>query len=256
MRLRIKLTIGLGFLFLIIFGLAFYGSYQIQRLSRDADSIIKDNYDSLVYCKNMLLAADDMRTIVSSRIIGPGAGGASPPDMRLFETSQAQFESNLRAEQHNITEVHEQDYVEELDSNYGLFLNLCLQTIRYGGSPSFYFRDFLPAYQAARQTIVKINDVNMEAIERKNQSTRNSASAMVTSMAVVGAACILLAFLYFWYFPFYISNSLSYLAKKMQDLLQGMGIRMDLRTGDEAFILLQAINLLENEQKKATRARK
>jgi hypothetical protein len=29
-----------------------------------------------------------------------------------------------------------------------------------------------------------------------------------------------------------------------------MGIRIDLRTGDEALMLLQSINLLENEQKK------
>ena len=250
MRLRTKLTIGLGFLFLIIFALAFYGSYQIQKLSRDADSIIKDNYDSLVYCKNMLLAADDMRTTVSSRIFGQGSDRQSPVDLQLFEASKARFESNLRAEHSNITEVHEREYVAELDNDYGLFLNLCLQTIKTGGSPPFYFRDFMPAYQGARQTIVRINDINMDAIERKNQSTRNSSSAMVSSMAVVGAVCILLAFLYFWYFPFYISNSISYLARKMKDLLQEMGIRIDLRTGDEAFMLLQSINLLENEQKK------
>jgi hypothetical protein len=250
MRLRTKLTIGLGFLFLIIFALAFYGSYQIQKLSRDADSIIKDNYDSLVYCKNMLLAADDMRATVSSRIFGQGSDRQSPVDLQLFEASKASFESNLRAEQSNITEVHEREYVAELDNDYGLFLNLCLQTIKTGGSSPFYFRDFMPAYQGARQTIVRINDINMDAIERKNQSTRNSSSAMVSSMAVVGAVCILLAFLYFWYFPFYISNSISYLARKMKDLLQEMGIRIDLRTGDEALMLLQSINLLENEQKK------
>jgi hypothetical protein len=77
MSLRRKLTIGLVFLFLIIFSLAMYSSFDIQRLSKDAEAILKDNYDSLVYCKNMLLALDDMTTAVLSKVIGGRAGQTS-----------------------------------------------------------------------------------------------------------------------------------------------------------------------------------
>jgi hypothetical protein len=55
-----------------------------------------------------------------------------------------------------------------------------------------------------------------------------------------------LAFFYFWYFPFYVSNSISYLATRMKGLLKGMGIKIDTKTRDEAFILLNSIDLLEN----------
>jgi len=70
---------------------------------------------------------------------------------------------------------------------------------------------------------------------------------MVISMGVVGTLGILLAFFYFWYFPFYVSNSISYLAKKMNGLLQDTGIKVDTRAKDEALILLHSINLLENK---------
>lgn len=247
MLFRTKLTVGLGFLFLIIFALAILSSYEIQGLSREADSILKDNYNSLVYCKGMLVALDDMRTAVSGQIFVPNLNKSSDYYANLFEASKSTFESNLHAEKNNITEVHEKEYVAELNSNYGLFLNLCLQANSKGGGSSFYFSDFIPAYMATRQTIVQINDINMQAIERKNLSTRNSAGKMTVSIAASGALAVLLAFFYFWYFPFYVSNSISYLAKKMKELLQSIGITLNTKTNDEAMILLQSIDLLENE---------
>jgi hypothetical protein len=255
MSLRVRLTIGLGFLFLVIFALVLYSSFDVQRLSRDADSIIKDNYDSLVYCKNMIVALDDMRTAVSSRVFLHGPNMKSDFYGHLFETGRSAFESNLAAEGHNITEVHEKDYVAELKSNYSLYADLCARMNGGGATPLQYFDDFLPAYSNVRQTVISINDINMQAIERKNLSARKDSGAMIVSMAVVGTICILLAFFYFWYFPFYVSNTISYLSKKMKELLDGIGIEVDVKTRDEAFMLLQSINLLENRFVKKGKAR-
>jgi len=87
----------------------------------------------------------------------------------------------------------------------------------------------------------------MQAIERKSQSTGVDAHKMINTMVIIGTICIILAFFYFWYFPFYVSNSISYLAKKMKELLQKTGIKLDTRTTDESFVLLHAIDLLENK---------
>ncbi len=247
MSLRSKLTAGLGFLFLIIFALAIYSSFEIQALSNDAEKIIRDNYDSLVYCKNMLVALDDMRTGISSRGFRSNLARSSAYYANLFETGKSSFESNLGAERGNITEIHEKDYVGELNSAYALFLKLGAQMLGKGASPDLYFSDFLPAYTSVRQSILVINDLNMQAIERKSLSTRHNAGNMVNAMAVVGAISILIGFFYFWYFPFYISNTTSYLAKRMKELLAHNGITFDTKTKDEAFVLLQSINLLENK---------
>ena len=146
----------------------------------------------------------------------------------------------------NITEVHEADYIDRLDNYYNLFLNLSAQINKEGDSRG-YLKDLIPAYMNTRQTIAQINDLNMAAVERKNKSAGNDAKNMIVSMAAVGSACIILAFLYFWYFPFFVSNSLSYLAGKMKELLQNVGIKIDTQTKDEAFILLNSIKLLENK---------
>jgi NtrC-family two-component system sensor histidine kinase KinB len=247
MSLRTKITVGLGFLFLIIFGLVVYSSFQIQQLSKDADNILKDNYASLVYCKNMLVALDGMNSTISNKIFGSNRDKTSSYDLHLFESSKSAFDSNLDAEKHNITEIHESEYVAELENDYGLFLSLSKQITEKGGGLSVYFNDFVPTASSARQIIVKIDDLNMQAVERKSQSTKSGAGKMIISMGVVGTICILLAFFYFWYFPFYVSNSISYLAKKMNALLQGIGIKVDSKAKDEALILLHSINLLENK---------
>ncbi len=251
MSLRAKLTVGLGFLFLIIFALAIYSSMEIQGLSNDAGKIIKDNYDSLVYCKNMLVALDDMRTAVGSKFFGINQLKLSDYYSHLLETSKVAFESNLRNERGNITEIGEKEDVAELSDNYSLFLNLGQMLLGKEGSANLFFGDFLTAYTSTRQSVVEINDLNMQAIERKSQATKRNAGNMISGVAAVGALCVVLAFFYFWYFPFYISNTTAYLAKRMKELLTGNGIRFETKTKDEAFLLLQGINLLENKPKKA-----
>ena len=247
MSLRTKLTVGLGFLFLIIFGLVIYGSFEIQQLAKASDNILKDNYASLVYCKNMLLALDDMSSTISGRILGSNQDRADSYGLQLFESGQSNFDSNLKAEKNNITEINEGEYVADLEKAYGLFLNLSKQITEKGSNLVLYFSSFLPAASDARQLIVKIDDLNMQAVERKSQATKHTAAQMVISMGIVGTIGILLAFFYFWYFPFYVSNSISYLAKRMKELLQRTGIKVDSATKDEALILLHSINLLENK---------
>ena len=256
MSLRSKLTAGLGFLFIIIFSIATYSSFQIEKLSIEANKILKDNYDSLVYCKNMLLALDDMNLSINNTVFGLSPHRPFSFDSSLFEEGKSTFDSNLAAEKNNITEVHEKEYVGELAESYGRFLNLGMQIHERGGSSAQFFEDLLPTYSVVRASIVKINDLNMQAIERKSQSTGVDAHKMINTMVIIGTICIILAFFYFWYFPFYVSNSISYLAKKMKELLQKTGIKLDTRTTDESFVLLHAIDLLENKLAAPKKARK
>jgi len=48
MTLKTKLSLGLGFLFLIIFILVGFCSYYVGKLGQESDNILKDNYNSIV----------------------------------------------------------------------------------------------------------------------------------------------------------------------------------------------------------------
>lgn len=248
MVLKTKLSLGLGFLFAIIFVLAFLCSYYVGTLSEEADSILKNNYDSIVYSKNMLSALDDTRTALSSAIFNPSDGGKfSDYYSHLFETARTDFEKNLKAENGNITEIHEKDYVETLNRDYAVYMNLCAKVRNGLGTAPMYFVEILPCYEKLRQSILSISDLNMEAVVRKNQVTSRFAANVKIHMSVMATLLIILAFGYFWYFPFYVSSTISYLSKKMTDLLKKAGIAFDIKTNDETYIISQSIDILETK---------
>jgi hypothetical protein len=248
MVLKTKLSIGLGFLFAIIFTLAFFCFYYVGKLSEEAGNVLKDNYDSIVYSGNMLSAIDDIRTSVSSTIFNPGdSKKSSDYYSRIFEAGRTLFEKNLKAENNNITEIHEQDYVDTLNRDYAVYLDLCTKIKNGSGSPSMYFNEVLPCYEKLKESIHNINDVNMQAVVRKSLITKQQAENVKNQMALIATVCLILAFGYFWYFPFYISNTISYLSKRITELLRKSGITFDINTNDEAFVILQSINLLENK---------
>ncbi|MGA2094208.1 MAG: hypothetical protein ABSH16_12520 [Sedimentisphaerales bacterium] len=248
MVLKTKISIGLGFLFAIICILAFFCSYYVEKLSEEADLILKNNYDSLVYSKNMLSALDDTKTSISSTIFNSGQGKRlSDYYSHLYETGSIDFEKNLKAESNNITEIHEKEYVETLNRDYAVYVSLCARIKNGLGDTIMYFNEFLPCYERLKQSVISINDLNMEAIVRKNQAIKQQSVDVRTYMYATVVLCIILAFGYFWYFPFYISYSISYLAKRMTELLNKAGIASDIKTNDEAFIILQSIKILEKK---------
>jgi two-component system, NtrC family, sensor histidine kinase KinB len=248
MTLRTKLSLGLGFLFLIIFALAGFCSYYVGKSAHDAENILKDNYDSLVYARNMTSALDDMINSVGSTIFNPiDSGTQSDYYQKLFDSARKVFETNLKAESNNITEINEKGTVEKLNHDYELYLNLSLKMRSPTTGRALYFTDFLPSCNKLKQSINAIYDINMQAVVRKSELAKKDSAKLNNAMAVVATICFLLGLGYFWYFPYYISNTLIYLSKRMKSLLTQIGVVFDIKTRDEALVLLNAIIVLENK---------
>ncbi|MGE5741174.1 MAG: hypothetical protein ACM32H_03975 [Candidatus Aminicenantes bacterium RBG_16_66_30] len=248
MTLKKKMSWGLGFLFLIIFVLAIVCSYYIGELSRDAENILKDNYKSLVFAKNMIAALEETRTAIIGVVFNPGDGPKiSDYALKLLEAGRTSFEAALKSENSNITEIHESEYVAAVNRDYALYANICLRIVKGEGGRGVYFNEHQQAFERLSRDINSITDLNMQAVERKSQMAKDDSVRIIRLMAIIAAFCLILAFGYFWYFPFYISNSIAYLSERMKTLLERSGITLDIKTNDEAFIILQGINLLESK---------
>lgn len=207
-----------------------------RKLAKETDNILKDNYNSLVYSRNMISALEEMKNSIGSALFNPGDTGIkSNYYQNLFESGRNGFETNLKSENNNITEIHEKETVERLNHDYEMYLKLCIQMKNGVGGSSVYFNDFLPACEKLRQSINAIYDINMQAVVRKSELVKQDSAGFFTSMAVAATLCVLLALGYFWYFPLYISTSFGYLAERIRNLLKNMGIAFDINTRDEAF---------------------
>jgi hypothetical protein len=248
MNLKQKLSFGLGFLFLIIFSLTIFFCYFIETLSKESGNILKDNYASIVYSKKMFLTLDDMKNSISGNIFyNVKDKKLFENNSKIFDSGKADFDKNLKDESNNITEKHEKEYVDSLKNDYGLLLKLSNRLKNNANSKLLYLAEYLPLYLKVRHNIENINNINMEAVVRKNQIVKNDSSRIINYMIAIGIGSIILALGYFWYFPFYISNSVSYLSDKMKDLLKNLGIKLNVKSEDENFIILQSINLLEKK---------
>ena len=87
MKIKTKLTFGVGALFLMIFLLAALSGWYVNRLKKDTANILTANYNTLLYAKNMLLALEEI-----------------PVEKTAFKN----FEVNLDKQRRNVTEVGEQ----------------------------------------------------------------------------------------------------------------------------------------------------
>jgi len=166
--------------------------------------------------------------------------------LKLFESGKDLFEGNLKKENNNLTEIHEKEYVEKLNQEYTTYLNLCLQ-MKSGSNGKLMFNDFMAASEKLKQSVNNIYDLNIQTVVRRTDLTKHDSVRFKHSMVVIGLVCIILALGYCWYFPVYISTTISYLSDRMINLIKESGITLDIKTNDEAQIILQSINLLENK---------
>lgn len=152
MKLKTKLVLGLGFLFVVILTFGLLSFYYINRLSGDSKLVLKNNHESLVYGNNMLKALEDM----------PQKKDA------IFN-----FENNLKKQEFNITEYGEREATQELRKNF--------QELLLNPSDS-------SNYIQIRQSIHLLSDLNQAAILRKNaivEKTADDANFWLTIIFVV-----------------------------------------------------------------------
>ncbi|HEY2647939.1 MAG TPA: PAS domain-containing sensor histidine kinase, partial [Puia sp.] len=138
-KLKTKLTAGLIFLFGVILLFGILGTININLLSRDADLILKDNYNSIIYCNDMMKALES----VGSR-----------------KDAFDKFEENLKKQELNITEPGEKENTEEIRKNFE----------ELKADP----KD-LSNYSEIRQSINQVLELNASAIYHKNMVAQETA---------------------------------------------------------------------------------
>jgi NtrC-family two-component system sensor histidine kinase KinB len=59
MKIKTKLTLGVGLLFLMIIIVSIVGAFNINALKNDTENILTANYNSLEYCRTILDAIEN-----------------------------------------------------------------------------------------------------------------------------------------------------------------------------------------------------
>ena len=183
MKIKTKLNLGVGLLFLMIIILSLVAAFYIFSIKKDTDNILKANYNTLEYSRNMLLSLDEINGNEEKAIII--------------------FESNITKQIANITEAGEDKATYNLQKNFDfLKKNRTDETLK----------------SQIRQDIFKIMKLNMNAIKEKSDIAKHTAETANFWIAVTGTLCFLIAFNLLVNLPNNIANPIKELTDSIKEI--------------------------------------
>ncbi|MCA6440786.1 MAG: ATP-binding protein [Sediminibacterium sp.] len=182
MTIKVKLNLGIGLLFILITLLTVISNFYINKLSGDTKEILVANYNTLDYSREMLISLNE--------------GSISDADMKHFQ-------DNLNKQQHNVTEIGEQELTDKLTADFA--------QLKRNRNDSTIIKKI-------RTDITDIIWVNMQAIQRKNaiaQSTVDDASIWII---ITGTFCFLIALTLLFNLPSNIANPIQELTHSFKEV--------------------------------------
>jgi len=208
MRIKTKLSLGLIFLFIVIVVIGLVGIFSISKLASDSQAILKANYESLQYVKNMQQALSKMEM---KNPIGVD-----------------DFEKNISAQEKNITEPGEKDMTQDVNNQFELLKKNDTSKI---------------LIHSIRNSLYQLEELNMNAIVRKNDEAQHSANQAKLYLAVIGTLCFLISFSFIVNFPGYIANPIAELTEGIKQIAnKNYSQRLHFESTDEFGELANAFN--------------
>ncbi len=207
MKLKTKLVLGLSFLFIVILAFGILSIFYINRFSADSKSVLHNNLESLLYANNMLKALEDI-----------------PVKKDAIDL----FEKNLAKQEANITEPGEKEETQELRKNLAELLSNPQDSSNY---------------IQLRQSLQNINDLNQQAIIRKNDVAKKTADNAIFWLTLIFVLAGLITFSFVVNFPSVISTPIRALNEGISEIAgKNYSKRIYLKQHDEFGELANAFN--------------
>lgn len=215
MKIKKKLLLGFGLLFIVVLIFGTISVYYIKVISETSNVTLKNNYRTLTFTREMRSVLDENDLPLTSR-----AAGA--------------FDQALQKQENNITEPGEKIATGSLRKAFTLL-----------SDRSSDLSQKQQAERNARLQLKTIEELNMHAIELKNgytHSTVNKASLYLASMVFI---TFLILFVLIVNFPGFILNPLRELADGLDQVSKkNYDTRLKFSTSDEFIQVADAFNTM------------
>lgn len=183
MKIKTKLTFGVGLLFLMIIALATISGWYVNELKKDTNNILVANYNTIQYSRSMLLALEDIE---------------------LDNEALDVFQKYLDKQQLNMTEIGEVEATNLILKHFELLKTAGLKDTKLVSS--------------IRKDITELMRLNMEAIERKSHIADDTAQHAIVIISFAGTLCFLVAFVLLINLPSNIANPIEELTRSIKEI--------------------------------------
>jgi NtrC-family two-component system sensor histidine kinase KinB len=182
MKIKEKLTLGIGSLFVLIILLVALGTREISILSKATANILTANYNTLNYTRQMLIALDELN---------------------VDTNALAKFKLNLEKQRMNITESGEHELTTKLEEDF--------KSLRSDVKNN-------NVHQSIRKDLTNIMFLNMQAIERKSNIAKETSVNSTNWIATTGTFCFLIALMLMFNLPGSIANPIRELTASIKQI--------------------------------------
>ncbi len=215
MTIKNKLRAGFSFLFLLAIICCGLSIYYLSRLSADAKNILKENYKTVQYAKNIGEAID------------ANAGTLNKRQIQVIE-------GNLVKQERNITERGEKQLTDSLRTKFE-----ALKKHRDNSSVT------AALHSDVKRLLYSIMQLNMTAIEHKYVRAESTANDATILVAFAGSFLFLIAFSFVVNFPGYIANPIRELTERIKEVSnRNYHQQLNFKSNDEFGELGQAFNTM------------
>jgi len=209
MKIKTKLVLAMGLLFILILTLSALAIRQVNLLAEDTKNILAANYLSLDYSRNMYKLLDN-----------------DSENDNAFE----KFHVALDSQKRNITEVGEQELTADLQEDFTALLK----------NP-----DNARQKNKVRRDLNSIMKLNMDAIKRKSNTAEKTAQESILWISVTSSFCLIMGFTLIVNLPGYIANPIRDLTESIKEIAaKNYSRRVNINGNDEFSVLSRSFNTM------------
>ena len=208
-KLKTKVALGGIFLFALLVLVGAVSFFYFNRITEESGDIVKNNYETLNYSRDMLKELEELGSNDSAN-------------------ASTNFEHNLQLQEKNITEPGEKELTESLRKNFNALQHkTAAESLR----------------SLIRKDISGIMQLNLQAINKKNQAAKVSAENGKTIITLILTICILIGFTFIFNFPSLIASPITKLTEGIKAIAnKNYSQRIHLNRKDELGQLANAFN--------------
>jgi len=215
MKIRKKLFVGFGLLFVVVMFFGAASIYYIEEISETAKVTLKNNYNTLTFTR-------DMRSVLDEN------------DLPLTAKASEAFNSALKKQENNITEKGEKEATASVRKDFDQLIN-----------PVTSLSQKQTLTREMRSSLKTIDGLNMQAIVDKDNATHETVNNATIYLGAGGFITFLIIFILIANFPGFIVNPLHQLADGFMEVShENYETRLDLQTSEEFVELSNAFNAM------------
>jgi two-component system, NtrC family, sensor histidine kinase KinB len=251
LSIRTKFAVGMLFIFVIILILLGFSAFYLNKMSNKTGAILKENYLSVVYAREMTEGLANINQEITSDFIS-----GNSPDIQLIEKELAAIDHSFQLEKNNITEPGEDKLVSGIEKG----INEYRDSVKsYLSSPKLankvlYLQKKLGLLS---QQLVLLSQMNGKAIEVKTDEAKAYSVSALTQMSILGTLCFLIALSFIYSFASYFNERFFQLYNGIKEIVSSnYGQRLYFDGMDEFYEISLLFNqmaekLSENHSKEA-----